>query len=65
MRKLLLVAGLALAGCAHLKDSTTVCPEYRDLRCLTAPECSLDKARGCQVCRCSQPPYTPVTPPAR
>jgi diadenosine tetraphosphatase ApaH/serine/threonine PP2A family protein phosphatase len=53
MRTLLVTAALALAGCAHLKDSTTVCPEYRDLRCLTAPDCSFDRGRDCEVCHCS------------
>lgn len=49
----LLVVLLGLASCATLKADQTVCPEYRDLRCATAPECSMDVARGCRVCRCS------------
>jgi hypothetical protein len=57
---LLAVAVLAAAaGCATFRDSQTVCPEYRDLRCLTAPECSLDRDRGCQVCRCSPAAASP------
>jgi hypothetical protein len=55
------------AGCAQLKANQTVCPEYRDLRCATAPECALDEARGCQLCRCAPPPavFPPAVPPAR
>jgi hypothetical protein len=29
----IVAAVLAVAGCAHFKDSNTVCPEYRELRC--------------------------------
>jgi hypothetical protein len=50
----IVAAVLAVAGCAHFKDSNTVCPEYRDLRCLTAPACSYDRERGCEVCHCSE-----------
>jgi hypothetical protein len=48
-----LLGALALAGCAHMQGDATVCPEYRALRCATAPECSMDQARGCRVCACS------------
>ncbi|MGC4122258.1 MAG: hypothetical protein QM765_48280 [Myxococcales bacterium] len=48
---LLMSAGLS--GCATLKSDKTVCPEYRDLRCATAPECSMDAERGCRVCQCA------------
>ena len=52
MRALLL--GLVLlAGCAALKKDTTVCPEYRNLRCMTGTSCQTDKRRGCKVCQCS------------
>jgi hypothetical protein len=44
-----------LGGCATLKGDRTVCPEYRDMRCATPPECSMDEARGCRVCQCSRP----------
>lgn len=59
MKHLLLVglAGLSLAGCATLKNDRTVCPEYRGMHCATRPECSMDQARGCQVCQC-QPAAT-------
>lgn len=51
MRSAALLLVLAL-GCAHLKDDRTVCPESRNLRCLTREVCATDAARGCQVCRC-------------
>ncbi len=52
--RLLALAALPLAAaCAHYRGHETVCPEYRDLRCATAPECSMDRARGCLVCQCS------------
>lgn len=51
------IAGAALvaaaSGCATMKADATVCPEYRNLRCATAPECSMDEQRGCRVCACS------------
>lgn len=54
LKRFLLLVALVVAGsCATLKGDQTVCPEYRDLRCATAPECSMDDARGCRVCQCS------------
>ncbi|MFC1610016.1 hypothetical protein ACFL6C_03600 [Myxococcota bacterium] len=32
-------------------NGNTVCPEHRSLRCFSAPECSMDHARGCRVCQ--------------
>ncbi len=55
IRKLLWGALLLITpvvGCSHLKNDRTVCPEYRDLRCVGAPECSMDQERGCRVCQC-------------
>lgn len=53
MRRAPLIAVLALAaGCATMRSDRTVCPEYRELRCASAPECSFDRARGCHVCQC-------------
>ena len=48
-----LFAAFALGACATLRNDKTICPEYRNLRCMTAPECSMDAKRGCQVCSCS------------
>jgi len=56
-RTLLAGCALASAACAHLPAD--VCPEYRDLRCLTEPQCSMDRQRGCRVCACSPPAYVP------
>ncbi|HKA88557.1 MAG TPA: hypothetical protein VKE22_12895 [Haliangiales bacterium] len=58
----LLLAALA-GGCATLKNDTTVCPEYRDLRCATSVDCAFDNARGCRVCRCARPEDLPQPPP--
>lgn len=38
----------------HRKDQT-VCPESRDLHCLTNEVCAMDSARGCRVCTCADP----------
>lgn len=50
---------LFLGGCHHgakkARKNNTVCPESRGLWCMTTPECSYDKERGCEVCQCSKP----------
>jgi hypothetical protein len=69
-RSRLFVGSLALvgvlaalgAGCRTLHESGTVCPEYRDLRCLTPVECSMDRGRGCQVCACQRLPAAGEVP---
>jgi hypothetical protein len=43
---------LAGASCAHQQKDRTVCPEYRNMRCVAGPRCSMDHARGCRVCQC-------------
>jgi hypothetical protein len=55
MRLLLLLT--LLAACAHTPaaDAAARCPESRDLGCVTKVECSYDRDRGCNVCRCSNP----------
>jgi hypothetical protein len=40
------------AGCAANKKDHTVCPEYREQRCVAGARCSMDHARGCRVCQC-------------
>jgi len=49
-----------VAGCAGAPpraeadaDGAATCPEYRGLRCATALACSMDRGRGCLVCRCA------------
>ena len=58
----LLVALLASAGCAHVKNKGDTCPEYRELSCASGIECSFDKSRGCDVCRCEDATTTNQTP---
>lgn len=72
MRKVLLLGAVAslltVTGCRALRGSfyslendKTVCPEYRDLMCMSAVECSMDEKRGCRVCQCS-PADAPAKP---
>jgi hypothetical protein len=66
MRMLLL---LALCACAHVTQDQTVCPESRDVRCLTRTVCTMDASRGCRVCQCEAasvegPDGKPQPPPA-
>ena len=61
-----LVAALlvAAAGCSHGdkkdKQGDVRCPESRDLTCVTGLSCTMDRERGCEVCRCS--PADALTP---
>ena len=48
-----LLALLLLTACAANKKDTTVCPEYRELRCAADIRCTMDQARACRVCECS------------
>jgi len=34
-------------------ETVAICPEYRELRCVTARECSMDRTRNCLVCTCA------------
>jgi hypothetical protein len=58
MRRLPILLALLL-GCATFRSDQTVCPEYRSLRCASAPECSMDRQRGCMVCQCGPGRYVP------
>lgn len=55
---------LAAAGCSHGdkkdKQGDVRCAESRDLTCVTGESCTLDRDRGCEVCRCS--PADALTP---
>jgi hypothetical protein len=62
--RLLALLLVALAGCATLKNDSTVCPEYRNLRCVAGESCSYDGARGCRVCQCNNMDAKPGDPPA-
>jgi hypothetical protein len=61
---------LAGASCAHQQKDRTVCPEYRNMRCVAGSRCSMDHARGCRVCQCDaldqpaeHPPDDKALPP--
>ncbi|HXX30998.1 MAG TPA: hypothetical protein VEJ89_09800 [Myxococcaceae bacterium] len=57
---------LVLGACASVgSHESGLCPESSSLKCMSAPECSMDKALGCKVCQCSQPLYNPVAPDKR
>jgi len=62
MRALILVAlaAVALSACAALSSApassssaspAAYCPDNPS--CLTSPDCTMDKTRGCLTCRCS------------
>ena len=50
--RLALLCLLVLTGCQQVKKDGTVCPEYRDIRCVGGAKCSMNKERGCKVCVC-------------
>jgi hypothetical protein len=63
-----LAASLAGLSCATLRKDQTVCPEFRELRCMTEVDCTYDQGRGCRVCACSDakvavPPPETAFPP--
>jgi hypothetical protein len=66
MRALALLLASAVLGCASVSSRESgLCPESASLHCMSAPECSTDRTRGCKVCQCSAPTYNPVTPDKR
>lgn len=66
MRWLFFVPLAALLACASVSSRESgLCPEAASLRCLSTPECSFDKSRGCRVCQCTKPVYDPVPPDQR
>lgn len=36
-----------------LEGQTGICPDYRELRCVTTALCAHDESLGCDVCRCA------------
>jgi hypothetical protein len=36
------------------------CPESPRVPCMTRQECSVDRERGCEMCRCSAPGDVPL-----
>jgi len=66
MRGAAILLACAALGCASVSGRESgLCPESASLHCMSAPQCSMDKARGCRVCQCSAPTYNPVTPDQR
>jgi hypothetical protein len=68
MRSLVLLTFLVLLSCASVSShESNLCPESASLHCMSAPECSMDRNRGCKVCSCTQSntPYNPVNPDQR
>ena len=66
MRRVWLLPVVALLGCASVsKREGGLCPESASLSCLSTPECSFDKDRGCKVCQCSKPVFNAVPPDQR
>jgi hypothetical protein len=64
--RLLAVPLVALLGCASVSSREGgLCPESASLSCLSTPECSFDRGRGCKVCQCTKPLYNPVPPDQR
>ena len=61
---LLITLSMACASCATLKRDSTVCAEYRDLRCVAGTSCSFDRTRGCKACQCAEAFSDPANPPA-
>ncbi len=53
----------AVASCGGARRGGPQCVSRAELHCLTPVECAVDRALGCEVCRCSDVPYTPVGAP--
>lgn len=70
MMRFVVVVVLALAACRTPRQAgdETVCAEHRDIKCVTAVECTMDAARGCRVCQCApwqEPATNPGGPPTQ
>jgi len=57
------IVGVALACTRDVRKDPSVCPEYRDMRCMTSTVCSMDQRRGCKVCACDDPDQLPGRAP--
>jgi hypothetical protein len=53
----LLVSALLLpfAACGSSSSHVRRCPNSPHVPCLTGEECTIDAARGCEMCRCAEP----------
>lgn len=66
MQRVLLAPLIGLLGCASVSNHESgLCPESSTLSCLSTPECSFDKNRGCKVCQCAKPLFNAVPPDQR
>ena len=54
------VAAALVLACAGPLKNQPVCPESKNVRCLTGLDCEYDEKRACEVCRCKEPAYTPI-----
>lgn len=59
-RRAVLLFAFALAACGASARTSSVCTPRASLHCLTPVVCEIDRVAGCEVCRCSDAPYTPV-----
>ncbi len=41
-------------------DRYQMCSTEVRMPCLSGQVCSVDEARGCQICRCAPPSFTPI-----
>jgi hypothetical protein len=54
------VAGIPFLMACGAGPVANRCPDVAVPRCVTPLVCAMDGARGCQVCHCESPPYTPI-----
>lgn len=58
-----LLALSVVASCSGAQRGATQCRSRSEMRCLTPVVCDVDRVLGCEVCRCSDAPYTPIGSP--
>jgi hypothetical protein len=54
----LVVVG-ACAPVTHSLDHPTMCKEQPQVPCLSGSVCVDDESRGCEICKCTAPPFVP------
>ena len=55
VRLLVLLAFLVPTACGSSSSNVRRCPNSPSVPCLTGEECTIDAARGCEMCRCAEP----------
>ncbi len=63
LRVFIVAAGMLVSWSCRTLPVAGACPESVGLRCLTAPVCTFDRARGCMLCRCGEPEQLPSRRP--